>query len=101
MHGKEVFDTAEATIPGIIGAAGALLWINAPWPNKIMMFALGATLAYVGADYIAVQFGIPVALSGFLIGLFGMSVVDAIFKAPLAGIVVEFLRAKLGLPPKE
>lgn len=102
MQQSEMLYIFEKAIPGVIGAAGALLWIHAPWPRKLAMFALGATLAYVAADYVAAQFNMPNGLSGFILGLFGMSVVDAIFKAPMSTYVTEFIRAKLGMKePKE
>lgn len=96
MNHNESFDVVEKAIPGVIGAAGALLWIHAPWPRKLAMFALGATLAYVAADYVAAQFSLPHGLSGFLLGLFGMSIVDAVFKAPWTAIVIDILKTRFG-----
>lgn len=83
-------------LPGAIGSAGALYWIAAPWPQRLTMFGLGATLAYYGADYIAAQFSLPYGLAGFLLGLFGMSIVDAVFKAPWTAIAIDILKTRFG-----
>ena len=95
----------QKLMPGVIGSIGAMLWINAPWPRRVSMVALGSAASYYGAQHLATMFGMGEGLSGFLLGLFGMSVVDSIFKTwadmGLTSILREFVRARLGLPPKE
>lgn len=92
----EIADAVDSAIPGVIGAAGSLYWIKAPWPQRIFMLILGATLAYYGTDYIAAQFSLPYGLAGFLLGLFGMSIVDAVFKAPWTAIAIDILKTRFG-----
>lgn len=95
----------QKLMPGVIGSIGAMLWINAPWPRRVAMVALGSAASYYGAQHLATMLGMGQGLAGFLLGLFGMSVVDSIFKTwadmGLTSILREFVRARLGLPPKE
>ncbi len=95
----------QKVLPGVIGSVGALLWINGSWPRRIAMVGLGSAASYYGAPHLAYMFTMGQGLAGFLLGLFGMSVVDSIFKTwadmGLTSILREFVRARLGLPPKE
>ena len=105
MAGNEINVPMEVQkiLPGVIGSIGAMLWINAPWPRRVAMVALGSAASYYGAQHLAAMLGMGEGLSGFLVGLFGMSVVDSVFKADmgLSVMVRDWLRARLGLPPKE
>lgn len=95
----------ERLLPGVIGSIGALLWIKGTWPRRIAMVGLGSAASYYGAPHVSALFGMEEGLSGFLVGLFGMSVVDSAFKTwqelGITEIVREFIRARLGLAPKE
>lgn len=92
----------EKFIPGVVGSLGALLWIRGTWSRRIAMMALGSAASYYGAPHMAQLFTMGEGLAGFLVGLFGMSVVDSVFKTwqelGLTELVREFLRTKLGLP---
>ena len=107
MAGNEINVPVEVQkiLPGVIGSIGAMLWINAPWPRRVAMVALGSAASYYGAQHLATMLGMGEGLSGFLVGLFGMSVVDSVFKTwadmGLSVMVRDWLRARLGLPPKE
>lgn len=94
----------QKALPGVIGSVGALLWIKGTWPRRIAMVGLGSAASYYGAPHLAGMFGMGEGLAGFLVGLFGMSVVDSIFKTwqdlGLTPIMREFIRTKLGLAPK-
>lgn len=88
-------------IPGAIGSLGAaILWIKGPWGRRIAMAALGAVASYYGAPYLATTLGMSEGLSGFLLGLFGMSVVDSIFKTwqerGLTDMIRDFMAALRG-----
>lgn len=107
MASNEINVPAEVQklLPGVIGSIGAMLWINAPWHRRVSMVALGSAASYYGAQHLATRLGMDEGLSGFLVGLFGMSVVDSVFKTwadmGLSIMVRDWLRARLGLPPKE
>lgn len=91
--------------PGVIGSVGALLWIKGTWPRRIAMVALGSAASYYAGPIVAERFAMEAGFSGFLVGLFGMSIVDSIFRAwnenDIGGTLYEWFRARLGLPPKE
>ena len=95
----------ERLLPGVIGSIGALLWIKGTWPRRIAMVGLGSAASYYGAQHVSVLFGMEEGLAGFLTGLFGMSVVDSVFRTwqelGVTELVREFVRARLGLAPKE
>ena len=99
------FHDLERLLPGAIGSAGALLWIKGTWPRRIAMVGLGSAASYYGAQHVSALFGMEEGLSGFLTGLFSMSVVDSVFKTwqelGLTELVREFVRARLGIKSKE
>lgn len=90
--------------PGVIGSVGALLWIQGTWPRKIAMVGLGSVTSYYGGEWVVSVTGLDPKFAGFIVGLFGMSIVDKSFETwselGLTDIVREFIRARLGLPPK-
>lgn len=67
-------------VPGVVGSAGALFWLQGTWPKKLGMFLLGASLSYMGTPYVADYFRLAEGFAGFLLGLFGMSLVDKIME---------------------
>jgi len=101
---SEQFQGLEKLAPGLIGSIGALLWIKGTWPRRIAMMVLGSAASYYGAPHVSNLFNMGEGLAGFLVGLFGMSVVDSVFKTwqdlGLTSIVREFIRSRLGLPSK-
>lgn len=105
MNQDQVPIEVQKALPGILGSVGALLWIKAPWPRRVAMVALGSAASFYGGSHIAQLFDMGEGLAGFLVGLFGMSVVDSIFRTwaelGLSSILREFIRARLGLPPRE
>ena len=100
---NDKFQEIEKLLPGAIGSLGAMLWINGTWPRRIAMVGLGSAASYYGAQHVSALFGMEEGLAGFLTGLFGMSVVDGVFKTwqeiGLTELVREFVRARLGLAP--
>lgn len=99
---SDFLQDAEKLLPGAIGSLGALLWIRATWPRKIAMLFLGIMASHYVAPEIATRLAMDPNISAFLVGLFGMSIVDGIFRAwetlALGEILREFIRVRLGLP---
>lgn len=95
----------EKFAPYVIGSAGGLLWIKGSWSRKIVIFVLGVATAYYGADYVTGRTGIPLQLTGLLIGLFSMSIVDKALEEwqefQLGKLMYEFARKILSLPPRD
>lgn len=68
-------------IPGAIGSFGAAaLWLRGPWGRRLAMATLGTAACYYGAPYVSQTLNMSEGLAGFMLGLFGMSAVDSIFK---------------------
>lgn len=91
-------------IPGILGSAGALMWIQGSWPRKVAMLILGIAASNYGtADFTALA-GVSEGLGGFVVGLFSMTAADWSFRAwdqfALGPLMNEWARRRLGLPPK-
>lgn len=88
-------------IPGAIGSFGAAaLWLRGPWGRRLTMATLGAAASYYGAPYVAKTLSLSEGFAGFMLGLFGMSVVDSIFKTwhdrGLTAMIREFASALRG-----
>lgn len=99
-------DTAEwvgKALPGAVGSLIALAWMKAPWPRKVVMWASGAALSYFAASSAATWANTNEGLAGFLLGLFGMAVVDKVFKTwesfDATALLGEALRKLLRLGP--
>lgn len=105
MAAENIPPEVSKLLPGVIGSIGALLWIQGSWPRRIALMALGSAASFYGGHHVSSLFSMGEGLAGFLIGLFSMSVVDSIFKTwselGFSSILREFVRARLGLSPKE
>lgn len=95
----------EKLLPGAMGSAGALLWINGTWKRKLGLLVFGVIVANYTGTWVAHETDIPETVAGLMVGLFGMAIVDSLFRAwqdlALSTLLNEFVRARLGLPPKE
>lgn len=91
-------------VPGILGSAGALLWIQGTWPRKVAMLVLGVAASSYGTVDFAAFAGVTEGLAGFIVGLFSMTAADWSFRAwdqfALGPLLNEWVRKKLGLAPK-
>lgn len=96
MPQSTFFDAADKAIPGLIGAACSWRWINGNKSQKLGMIFAGAAFAYIAQEYFAQKFDLPVGLAGWAIGLFGMSIVDSIFKAPWTVIITDIIKSRFG-----
>lgn len=80
-------------LPGAAGSFGAAaLFLKGAWTRRLGMAVLGSAASYYGAPHIATTLGMAEGLAGFLLGLFGMAVVDGIFKAWHERGMIETLR---------
>lgn len=46
---NDQFQGVEKFLPGLVGSAGALLWIKGAWYRRVAMMALGSAASYYGA----------------------------------------------------
>lgn len=100
---------AKDAAPGLVGALIALRWTDGSLAAKTLLVVGGATLSYYGTHPVAGWLGAANAdgLIGWALGLFGMNVaskvhesISAIAAGDLWAAVIEWVRAKLGLPAK-
>ena len=92
-------------LPGIFGSAVAMLFYrDESWPRRIGMFFGGAIFARYGGPAASSITGLDQSFSGLLVGLFGMALIASVFETwrsfAFGPIITEWVRAKLGLPPK-
>ena len=83
----------------------AMYWVEGSAFKKLVMVLSGSAIANFGADAVSKWSGLDAGFAGFLLGLFGMSMVAKIFDTwrvfEIGPIAAEFVRSKLGLPPKK
>lgn len=100
---------AKDAAPGLVGALIALRWTDGSLAAKTLLVVGGATLSYYGTHPVAGWLGAANAdgLIGWALGLFGMNVaskvhesIAAIAAGDLWAAVIDWIRAKLGLPAK-
>lgn len=65
-----------AKLAGVAGALVSMRFLQGTWPERISTAAAGAILSYYMADWLAAKVGLPLGLTGFLLGLFGMAVMS-------------------------
>ena len=92
-------------LPGIFGSAVAMLFYREEsWPRRIGMFLGGAVFARYGGPTASSMTGLDLSFSGLLVGLFGMAIIASAFETwrgqHFGAVLSEWIRAKLGLPPK-
>lgn len=66
---------------GFLGAFFSLRRMGGTPAQKLMLFLGGGTGSYYAAPYVSHLLGLPEGLSGFLIGMFGMSIIEKVLEA--------------------
>lgn len=88
-------------LAGPAGSMVALFWLRGSIPRKVGMFAAGWALSYYASTHVADWLGFNEGFAGFLLGLFGMSVVDKIFEGwqsfKVGDIFQDWIRKRLGV----
>jgi hypothetical protein len=91
--------------PGILGAFVALLLSQETWQRKVPLFLAGSIAARFGTLDVARITGLDLGFTGFLLGVFGIAILNKIFELwatlELGPILRDALRKVLGLPTKE
>jgi hypothetical protein len=96
-------------VPGGVGALASVRWLSGQWLQRLHMGLVGWALAYyVAPDVAAFARAKPEAV-GFLIGLFGVAVIQQIFQnlakadisAWLGRTLDQLVRKVLGLPAQQ
>ncbi len=85
-------------LAGVAGAAVSLGWIKGTWPERIVMAVGGALLSLYGSPWASSVSGLPEGLTGFVVGLLGMSLLARVYEAmqvlPVAEILKSWLERK-------
>lgn len=88
-------------LAGPAGSMVALFWLNGSIIRKCGMFVAGWAMSFYGAASVAGWLGFNEGFTGFLLGVFGMSIVDKIFEAwntlKLGEILQDWVRKRLGV----
>jgi hypothetical protein len=92
-------------LAGPAGSLIALLWLHGRWPKKVAMFAAGWVLSFYGSPIAAQWLGFSEGFAGFLLGLFGMAIVDKIFETwktlEIGTLLSDWIRKVLNLEHQE
>lgn len=90
----------QKILPGVGGAAVAMVIVSDPWPRRLAMFFAGAVLSYFATEDFAAWFSIRPGLAGFLAGALGMAIVakllDVIRNFELGAILTDLIRKRFG-----
>ena len=70
------FDALAAKLAGVAGALVSLKFLNGSWTARVSTAVLGAILSYYVAPSVSTLAGLPLGLTGFLCGLFGMAIMS-------------------------
>lgn len=90
--------------PAVIGSLSAALLMAArgQWKLGVALALPGAAASYYGAPWLADALGAPLALMGFLTGLFAMAavvkVMDELDRFELTRLLTRWIAKMLGLP---
>lgn len=88
--------------PAFFGAVLALKWLNGSWTAKFTMIVGGFGTAIIVGPWLIHLTGIPEPVIYMSTGLFGITIVDGMFRAwndlALGVLIRDVIRHKLGLP---
>lgn len=104
-RGVNFFDNQDVQrwFPGVIGAFVAMLMAKEVWRRRLVMFLGGSAFSiFAMADAVRIT-GLNTGLAGFLLGLFGMSIISSIYQGwerlDMGDILRDAVRQLLRLPP--
>ncbi len=93
-------------IPGVVGAIVSLWFLKEPDKSvlrRLGAFGVGCAISYFATPWLTNFTGMPEGLTGFLAGLTGLLFVSKFMETVAAfdalGILVEWARLKLRMPP--
>lgn len=95
-----------AKLAGVAGALVSMRFLQGSWSEKISTAAAGAIVSYYLGPWLSERVGLPLGLTGFLVGLFGMAVMSRAWEwvqtTPVADIwkiVLGWFGRRVGQPP--
>lgn len=91
--------------PAFVGALLSARWLNGTWPQKLSMIVGGIALASIVGPWLEDMTAIPGNVVGALCGLFGIAIIDGLYRAwndlNLGLLLREIIRAKFGLTGRD
>lgn len=91
-------------IPGALGSLFSMFMTKDSYPRKISTFFGGVAASYYGTPYGVKVTGFDTGLTGFLLGFFGMAIIQSFLegwqKFDLSIVIRDTFRQILRLPPK-
>jgi len=74
-------DAWGAKLAGLGGAALSMRFIKGTWYERLTMAVGGVIASYFLAEWLSVWTRLPLQVTGFLLGLFGMAIASRIWEA--------------------
>lgn len=85
-----------ARLAGVAGALVSMKFLNGTIAERTLMAIGGAFFAFYATDFVSTKLTIPEGLCGFLLGLFGMSILSRMWEwMQTTNIIRDFLDAWL------
>lgn len=67
-------------LPGVAGALVSMKFVKGSFIEKFLMAFGGAIVSYFATEYVSTTLSMPPGLTGFMIGLFGMSILSRLWE---------------------
>lgn len=88
-------------LAGIAGAVVSVRFVSGSYVHRALMVAGGAFFSFYATDWVADKLAMPAGLVGFLLGLFGMSVLSRVWEwMQQTNAIRDFLDAWLRRGPR-
>jgi hypothetical protein len=100
LHIEDV-QSIVTKLAGVLGALVSLRFLSGPLASRLIMAVGGALFSFFGTDYVSSKLSIPEGLAGFLLGLFGMSILSRIWEWLQTTSLSGFLSAFFKVPQSE
>jgi hypothetical protein len=83
-------------LAGVAGALTSMRFVSGTFFERVLMVIGGAFFAFYATDWVAQWLSFPPGLTGFLLGLFGMSVLSRVWEwMQSTNVIKDFLDAWL------
>jgi hypothetical protein len=83
---------------GVAGALVSMRFLSGSVPSRLVMALGGAVFSFFGTDFVSSKLSLPEGLAGFLLGLFGMSILSRAWEWLQTTSLSGFLTAFFKLP---
>lgn len=85
-----------ARLAGVAGALVSMRFLNGTIVERVFMAIGGAFFAFYATDWVSSKLALPEGLTGFLLGLFGMSILSRMWEwMQTTNVIRDFLDAWL------